>query len=81
MFYGLTTQLNQDIHTNGGIVLLIVLLCLQSILQSFKHSFKNIQESLILSNLLTVYAITALNNDGNSNKTLFVVKLLNKAAT
>ena len=76
VFYGFTTQLNQDIRTNGGIILLIVLLCLQSILQPFKHSFKNIQESLILSNLLTVYAITALNNDRNSNKNLFVVKLL-----
>ena len=77
IFYGLTTQLNQDIQTNGGIVLLIVLLCLQSILQPFKHSFKNIQESLILSNLLTVYAITALNNDRNSNKTLFVKLFIN----
>ena len=76
VFYGLTTQLNQDIRTNGGIILLIVLLCLQSILQPFKHNFKNIQESLILSNLLTVYAITALNNDRNNNKILFVVKLL-----
>ena len=77
VFYGLTTQLDQDIQTNGGIVLLIVLLCLQSILQPFKHSFKNIQESLILSNLLTVYAITALNNDRNSNKTLFVKLFIN----
>ena len=66
MFYGLTTQLNQDIRTNGGIFLLIVPLCLQGILQPFKHNFKNIQESLILSNLLTVYAITALNNDRNN---------------
>ena len=75
VFYGLTTQLNQDIRTNGEIILLIVLLCLQSILQPFKHSFKNIQESLILSNLLTVYAITALNNNGSSSKIFFVVKL------
>ena len=76
IFYGLTTQLNQDFGTNSGIILLIILVCFQGIFQPFKNSFKNIQESLVLSNLLTVYAITALNNDRNRHKNLFVVKLL-----
>ena len=76
IFYGLTAQLNQDLGTNGGIILLIILVCFQGILQPFKDSFKNTQESLVLSNLLSVYAITALNNDRNRHKILFVVKLL-----
>ena len=75
-FYGLTAWLNQDHSITNGIITLIILLCLQGILQPFKHSFKNIQESLILTNLLTVYTITALNNDRNRHRNLFVVKLL-----
>ena len=77
LFYGLTAQLNQDVGTNGRIILLIVLLCLQGTLQPFKHHLKNIQEFLILSNLLTVYTITALNNYRNDgHKSLLIVNLL-----
>ena len=76
LFYGLTSQLTQDLDTTSGIILLIILLCLQGILQPFKSYFKNIQESLILSSLLTVYIITALNNDKDRSKNLFVMKPL-----
>ena len=76
IFYGLTSQLTQDLDTTSGIILLIILLCLQGILQPFKSYFKNIQESLILSSLLTVYITTALNNDRDRSKNLLVMKLL-----
>ena len=76
MFYVLTAQLNQDLGTTSGTILLIILLCLQGILQPFKSSFKNIQESLILSNLLMVYVTAALNNDRNRYKNSFVVNVL-----
>ena len=76
IFYGLTSQLTQDLGTTSGIFLLIILLCLQGILQPFKCYFKNIQESLILSSLLAVYITTALNNDRDRSKNLFVMKLL-----
>ena len=76
LFYGLTSQLTQDLGTTSGIILLIILLCFQGILQPFKQWFKNAQEFLILSNLLTVYVTTALNNDRNKSKNLFVTQLL-----
>ena len=76
IFYGLTFQLTEDLGTTSGILLLIILLCLQGILQPFKCYFKNIQESLILSSLLTVYITTALNSDRDRSKNLFIMKLL-----
>ena len=76
IFYSLTAQLSQDLSTACGIIILIILLCLHGILQPFKCSFNNIQESIILSNLLTVYAITALNIDRNQYSKLLAVKLL-----
>ena len=76
IFYSLTAQLSQDLSTTSGIIILIILLCLHGILQPFKCSFNNIQESIILSNLLTVYAITALNIDRNQYSKWLAVKLL-----
>ena len=77
LFYGLTFQLTQDLGTTSGIILLLTLLFLQGILQPFKSYFKNVQESLILLNLVTVYVTTALNSDRNRSKNLiFAVKLL-----
>ena len=76
IFYSLTAQFSQDLSTTSGIIILIILLCLHGILQPFKCSFNNIQESIILSNLLIVYAITALNNDRNQYSKWLAVKLL-----
>ena len=76
LFYGLTAQLTQDLGTTSGIIFLIVLLCFQGILHPFKKWLINVQEFLVLSNLLTVYVITALNNDRNRSSNLFAVKLL-----
>ena len=74
LFYVLTSQLTQDLGTTSGNILLITLLCLQGMLQPFKSYFKNIQECLILSSLLTVYNATALNNDRDRSKNLFLMK-------
>ena len=42
-FYGLTAaQLNQDLVTTSGIILLIILLCLQGILRPFKNCFRSL---------------------------------------
>ena len=67
-----TSTLDYKISLTCGAVVLGAVLCLQGVMQPFKSKLINIQESLILFNLLTVYSISVL----NSIKVFYIMKSL-----
>ena len=68
VFFGLSTLAN-DVNLTSGAILLGILLCVQGVLHPFKNWLINVQESVVLLNLLTLY-ISALYNDNNSKQEL-----------
>ena len=68
IFFGLSTLAN-DVNLTSGAILLGILLCAQGVLYPFKSWLKNVQESVVLLNLLTLY-VSALYNDSNSQQEL-----------
>ena len=55
-FFGLSA-FDRRISLACGIILLGILLCIQGILHPFKCTLTNIQESIILLNLLSIYVV------------------------
>ena len=70
-FFGLSA-LTKNISLSSGAVLVGIVLCAHGILHPFQSRLKNFQESLVLLNLLAVYA-TALYNDNENGKYKFLV--------
>ena len=60
-FFGLSA-FDRRISLACGIILLGILLCIQGILHPFKCTLTNIQESIILLNLLSIYVVAYYSN-------------------
>lgn len=60
-FFGLSA-FDREISLTCGIILLGILLCIQGIVHPFKCTLTNIQESIILLNLLSIYVVAYYSN-------------------
>lgn len=72
-----TSALDHEVSLTCGIVVLGAVLCIQGVIHPFKSRFKNIQESLILFNLLTLYSILTIKHDSNKTAIYIMKSLIN----
>ena len=74
-FFGLSSVI-RSASLFSGVVLVGILLCTHGVVHPFKSRFKNYQESLVLLDLLAVYATALYNEYENSKYKLFIIRLL-----
>lgn len=73
-FFGLSA-FDRRVSLTCGTILLGILLCIQGIVRPFKCKLTNIQESLVLLDLLSIYIVANYNND-NAGPELHIVQFL-----
>ena len=76
IFFALSA-VGTDFSFIGGIALVGGLLCIQGIMHPFKSRYNNIQESLILLNLVTLYVVLKNSDDGIEKIIAFMKFLIN----